>query len=555
MNEEKRQNIVFNIVAIVCIVLFCAALAPKTLQNDTFYTIKIGEYIYQNGISDLTTDLYSWHELPYTYPHWLYDLCIFLIYNVFGHLGIYVSTMIFSALLGVSIYALSVEKSKNKIISFVVTIGAVYLMKSFIAARAQLVTFILFVWEVYAIEKFLSTRKKKYIVPLIIIPLLITNLHCAVFPFYFILFLPYIGEFLLLTVEDWDLDKRLFSVLLKVIRKIVRKEDKKEKLNLKIEKIKEDISERNRKRGIMREKPYKIRVEKNKAVISLIIIMIIAAGTGFLNPAGTGAYTYLYKTLQGNTTGSINEHLPTVLAENSEFAITLVMFLTILIFSDTKIRLSDLFMLAGLTYLSINSKRQVSMFAIFCGPILVKLIADMFEKYDGQTTKKLLRIFSDWFGVTVLLCCFIVMSIKIFKPKMSDEYIDKYSYPVAASEWMLNNLDVENIKLYNEYNYGSYLLFEGIPVFIDSRCDLYSPEFNGDEKNGIEGRDIFSDALNIASISVNHEGKFEHYGVTHVILYANAKLATLLDEEDGYTMLYTDGIFSIYERTKATNEN
>ena len=548
MKTDEERSIAFNIIAIACIVIFCASLAPKTLQNDTFYTIKIGEYIFNNGISDLTTDLYSWHDLKYTYPHWLYDLGMFIIYNAFGHGGIYVSTMIFSAILGCLVYALSVHKSKNQLISFFITLGAMYLLKSFIAARAQLITFILFVFEVYCIEKYLSNHKKRYAVFLILIPLLITNLHCAVFPFYFILFMPYIGEYLLLTVEDWDLDKRLFSLVFKLRRKLTKKEEKKEKLTNKIEQIKEDIKERNRKRGIIREKPYKIRVEKNKYIISLIIIMIIAAATGFINPAGTGAYTYLVKTLQGNTTASINEHLPTVLAENQEFAITLVMFLTILIFSDTKIRLSDLFMLAGLTYLSIQSRRQVSMFAIFCGPILVKLIADMFEKYDGETTGKLIKFFTDWFGRIIIICCFVLIFVNQVKPKISEDYVDETTYPVQASDWMLENLDVANIKIYNEYNYGSYMLFRGIPVFIDSRCDLYTPEFNKDEEKGFDGKDIFSDALNIAGIAVDYETKFREYGVTHVITYSNAKLAMLLDDDVNYKLLYNQGNFKIYER-------
>lgn len=548
MKTDEERSIAFNIIAIACIVIFCASLAPKTLQNDTFYTIKIGEYIFNNGISDLTTDLYSWHDLKYTYPHWLYDLGIFIIYNTFGHGGIYVSTMIFSALLGCLVYALSVHKSKNQVISFFITLGAMYLMKSFIAARAQLVTFILFVFEVYAIEKYLSNHKKRYALFLILIPLLITNLHCAVFPFYFILFMPYIGEYLLLTVEDLDLDKRLFSLVFKLRRKLTKKEEKKEKLTNKIEQIKEDIKERNRKREIIREKPYKIRVEKNKYIISLIIIMIIAATTGFVNPAGTGAYTYLVKTLQGNTTASINEHLPTVLAENQEFAITLVMFLTILIFSDTKIRLSDLFMFVGLTYLSIQSRRQVSMFAIFCGPILVKLIADMFEKYDGETTAKLIKFFTDWFGRIIIICCFVLIFVNQVKPKISEDYVDETTYPVQASDWMLENLDVANMKIYNEYNYGSYMLFRGIPVFIDSRCDLYTPEFNKDEEKGFDGKDIFSDALNIAGIAVDYETKFREYGVTHVIAYSNAKLAMLLDDDVNYKLLYNQGNFKIYER-------
>lgn len=548
MKEEQKLKNKFNIIAILCIILFCASIAPKVLQNDTFYTIKVGEYIYQNGIANLTTDLYSWHDLPYTYPHWLYDLSMYLIYNQFGQLGIYISTMLFSALLGIGIYALACKKSKNSIIAFFITLGAIFLTKSFLAARAQLITFILFVFEVYCIESFLEAHKKRYVVFLIIIPLLIANLHCAVFPFYFILFLPYLGEYLFLMIEDWDLDNRLIHCFYKIIKTIFKKEELKEKIEKKIEQNKFDLSERKRKRNIMRENPYKIRVEKNKYIWLLLAIMIIAAFTGFLNPAGDGAYTYLYKTLQGNTTASINEHLPVILAENQEFAITLVMFLAILIFTDTKIRLSDLFMLAGLTYLSIKSRRQVSMFAIFCGPILAKLIADMFAKYDRNTYKKALKFFTEWFGAIVIICSFIIISTKQVKPKLTEDYIDENSYPVVASDWMLANLDVKNIKLYNEYNYGSYLLFRDIPVFIDSRCDLYSPEFNEDKENKVEGRDIFSDALNIASIAVDYNIKFKEYGVTHVITYSNAKLAMLMEEDSGYKLLYNEGNFKIFER-------
>ena len=41
----KVQNIIFHIIAIICIVLIGCAISPKTLQNDTFYTIRIGEHI------------------------------------------------------------------------------------------------------------------------------------------------------------------------------------------------------------------------------------------------------------------------------------------------------------------------------------------------------------------------------------------------------------------------------------------------------------------------------------------------------------------------------
>ncbi len=550
---SKKSNLIFHIIAILCISMYCIAIAPKVLQNDTFYTLKIGEYIYNNGVSNLTEDLYSWHELPYTYPHWLYDLGMFIIYNIGGQKGIYISTMVFSAILGISIYILSNKKSKNSLISFIITIVAMYLIRDFVAARAQLVTFILFTWTVYFIEKFLETQNIKFGIMLIIIPLLIANLHCAVFPFYFILFFPYIGEYFLLALEDGILDLRILSLIFKIRKKISKNENTIQKIDNKLEKINLAIPKRKEKIEKIRNKPYRIKSVKNHAVLLLISIMLIASLTGLLNPAGNGAYTYLYKTIKGNTTDSINEHLPLTLINNKEFSAVLIVFLLILVFTDTKIKLHDLFMFAGITFLAFNSRRQVSMFAIFCMPILANLVADMVEKYDKETFIKIEKFFSDWFGAIVIICCFIILSTNVIKPHFRNEYIDSSTYPVEASDWMISNLDVAKIKLYNEYNYGSYLLFRGIPVFIDSRCDLYSPEFNEDKENGIDGRDIFSDALNIAGLGVNYKNKFEEYGVTHVILYENSKLAMILKSDADYKLLYSKGNFVIFERL-VTNE-
>ena len=280
--------------------------------------------------------------------------------------------------------------------------------------------------------------------------------------------------------------------------------------------------------------------------------MGIAALTGFLNPAGTGAYTYLIKTLQGNTTASINEHLPLTLIENKEFAIAIIIYLLVLIFTDVKIRLSDLFMLGGITFLSFNSRRQVSMFAIFCGPILANLIAYLVAKYDAKTFNKIEKWVSGWFGTIVVLCLTIIGCTNLIKPTLREDYVDENSYPVEASDWILENLDIENMRLYNEYNYGAYLLHRGIPVFIDSRCDLYTPEFNGEynkeTKEYENGRDIFSDALNIPGLSVNYKNQFEEYEISHIILYEDSKLAMVLEKDSEYKRIFYEGNFKIFER-------
>ena len=92
MIKKKKKFVLFFLI-LLCI--FAASLIRKTLQNDTFYTIEIGELILNNGID--MKDHFSFHNdgnLPYTYPHWLYDVFIYLIYKVGGYVGLYISSIV-----------------------------------------------------------------------------------------------------------------------------------------------------------------------------------------------------------------------------------------------------------------------------------------------------------------------------------------------------------------------------------------------------------------------------------------------------------------------------
>ena len=224
VKNENFKKYTFIFIAIILIGVFCVSLTPVTLQNDTFYNIKIGELISKNGID--MKDHFSWHEnLSYPYPHWLYDLLTFFVYNLSGFEGIYIVTCILSCILGISLYLISSKLSKSYIISFITTIGALYMLKDYITARAQLVTFILFVFTLYCIEMFLKNRKLRYAFSLILMSLLIANLHCAVWPFFFILFLPYIGEYFIAVFSDFLFYRKLKKFLLKLKIRISKKEN------------------------------------------------------------------------------------------------------------------------------------------------------------------------------------------------------------------------------------------------------------------------------------------------------------------------------------------
>ena len=565
LKMEKKTKVKFNVLAIFCIVIFCMAITPITFQNDTYYSIAIGKHIVETGTVDMM-DPFSWHEdLPYTYPHWAYDVGTYLIYNLGESIGIggfaalYIATMILSVILGIVIYYACCKFSKNNLISFFITLGIVYLLKNFIAARAQLVTYILFALTVLFIENFIETKKKRYAVYLIIIPIIIANVHCAVWPFYFVLYLPYIAEYLLAVIVDANIYynvKLFFSrSKLKRLSKKEGKQDKIEALNNKIKELeasKENVKAIEEKR---RANPYKVIFKKEPAVKWLILIMIISLFTGLLTPLGDVPYTYYIKTMQGNTTQNISEHQPLTLINNTAILIVFTMFLLVLIFTDTKLRLRDFFMLAGLTLMTLMSRRQASLFAIIAGFIFVKLITALFEKYDKTGTETVMKFMTKLPGKILTIFMGILISLYIFVPKIGNQFVNKASYPVDAANFIIENLDLDEIRLYNEYNYGSYLLYRGIPVFIDSRADLYAPEFNGTkgEDGKYKGRNIFSDYINTSNISTYYENTFNKYDITHTITTKKAKLNMFLSRDENYKEIYSDKYFVIYERLNVNN--
>ena len=381
------------------------------------------------------------------------------------------------------------------------------MLKDYITARAQLVTFILFILQIFAIEKLIETKQKRYGLALIIISILVANLHVAVWPFTFVLYLPYIAEYIIAILEE------------KTAKKFGKEIKQGEKL----------------------------LTEKKDGVKLLVIVMIICILTGLLTPLGTTPYTYLVKTMQGNTTDNINEHQPLILINDSAVISAIIILLAILIFTKVKIRLSDLIMLGGLTLLMFYSKRQSTIWVLVGGIILNKLIYSLLEK---DADKKAINSIISKFGIFALIVVMLSASFYLIRPKLKTQYIDESLYPVQMSEFILNyfeenNIDISTVRLYNEYNYGSYLLYKDIPVFIDSRADLYAPEFNG-------GRDIFTDFIESSNLSVYFGDIFKKYDITHVILYKNSKINMIITETNlrGYKLIKADDNFVFYEIVK-----
>lgn len=548
----NNKNILFIIFAVFAISIFAIAVSPVELQNDTFYTIKIGKYIIDNGIDMM--DHFSWHNsLPYTYPHWLYDVCIYLIYNIAGFTGIYVSTIILAIILGLLIFLINRNINKTNFISFLISIGSLYLIKDYIAARAQLVTFILFILAIFCIEKFMQgNRKKLYGTMIIFISLLIANIHVAVWPFLFILFLPHLSEQFII----WLYNLKIWNKLIVKFNDIKIQKSKRNGKGNEIKSSNLKVNNKETKEQIIDDniKTYKIIFSKNKNIKYLIIVLILSVLIGFITPLKDVPFTYLYKTMIGNTTQSINEHLPLTLIENKPIMFLMMSIIAIIMLTKVKIRFKDLCMIFGLMVLCFISKRQTSLFIVIGNIYITKIFVDALKNNKFLNIKNIEKHGTSILSILILLILVVLISWLNIKDKIDDKYINENNYPVEATKYiketLINKVGVENLKLFNEYNYGSYLLLNDIPVFIDSRADLYAPEFNGVKNDdGIyEGRDIFSDFINVSSMNSYYEMIFDKYDINYVILYRATKLNIILCRDENYDIEYIDDNFVVYKR-------
>lgn len=507
---EKTSKIKFNLIIILAIILFAIAIIPKTLQEDTYYMIKVGEYICENGMQVIVDRIepFAWHsDMIYTYPHWLLDVVFYLIYSLAGFGGIYGFTIMVGIVIYLLIYYTNVKVCKNNIISAIIALISIWVLQGFITARAQIITYLSCILTILFIERFLESKKKRYIIGLVLVPIVLANCHAALFPIYFVLYLPYIAEYIVSFLTKKEVLNRILKIKNKKLHKLKEKNNtgKVEKLKEKIAKLEDKISK------IKENKQSKIIIKRNENVKWLMIIFVICLITGLITPLRDIPYTYTLKSLKGNTMNFISEHQAVTLIRSPHLLITFAVVVVLLFPNKIKIRLQDVFMLAGMSLLALISYKQFPIFWIGVMCIINKLIMMLINENIKEKVFKILKKVLSWKGIVYTIMVITIIFLWRYERIAEQSYVNTNEYPVVASEWIKNNLDMDKVNLFNDFNYGSYLLFKDIPVFIDGRADAYDPVFNGREE------DVFLDYMMATSGQTWYGDIFNKYKITHII--------------------------------------
>ena len=149
---KKYTKQIISAIVILIFVIFVIVISPKQMQNDTFWSIKVGEKIVKEGVFGL--DTFSIHEgLQYVAHHFLTDVLIYEIYNIGGFTALYILEIVLALIMAGLMYLLNKQISKNTVFSAIMLFIQLFVMTMFIAVRAQMISFILFILEILLLEK------------------------------------------------------------------------------------------------------------------------------------------------------------------------------------------------------------------------------------------------------------------------------------------------------------------------------------------------------------------------------------------------------------------
>ena len=471
---------------IFSIILFCFCLIVTRIDftNDLFYTIENGKDILSLGLDFL--DHSSWISLSYSHPHFLFDIFIFGVYHFFGFIAIHWFKVISFFLLASLFFKVIYKKTDTFFFSYLFTILFILFFSIFMTARVQIWSYFLFLFEYIILEKYSKSGERKYLYPLPFISLFLSNFHGAVLPFFYILILPYFASYVV--------------------------------------------------HYIFKIKHSSFLEDQKFCCKDLLFIIVISFFTSLFNPVGIDSMLYSFKIMKGNTTAIILEHLPPTFYTCPQIYIFIIAFIILNVLFRISYRTSHFFLILGTFLMSFLGIRHYSFFLLLAIP---SFLDDFFHSFS----KKRILLYDSFF-LQIFRKLSIVFLIILFIPLYfvrnrwnQSSFIPDTEYPVYAANYLLKNVDISHMRLFNGYDYGSYLLFRGIPVFVDSRSDLYTTEFN----SGIE---IFDDYVNI--MKTGSRELIEKYDFTHLLIENKNSVYSTFYER--YTVLYQDDFFTIFIR-------
>lgn len=481
----KTKNILSILLTIMMFVpvLF---IAQNSISIDTWFLIKYGEHITQNGFP--YTEFLSMHEnFNFVMQQWLSSYFIYIFYKIFGITGAIIYVYIFYTLIIFVLHktCLLICDDYNSSCIFTLIGGIILLI--FSEARPQMISLLCIILVIYLLEKYIKTNKIFYLFFIPLVMLLQINSHMSMYPCIFMAIFPYlirckmfIGNF----IEE------------------------------------------------------NLEFKKMPIIISLFFSII----TLFINPYGINGILYIFNSMSP-LLSSFSFEMQNASISNYGgqiiIIIAIILFVIILIYKN-KFTLRHLVLFIGALFLTLLSIRNTILLVVAL-PVFLSSYLKNLENKD-----KIIKSLFGYYKITLPVIIVLIIAFRLFN--LSDYKVTNISLRNDTYEnehrvedvvdYLLKYDEIE-VTCYNEPFIGAYLEYKEIKPYIDSRSEVYLKKNNGKE-------DILNEYLLLQYGRINKDEFIKKYNFDYFLVKEDDILYSYL-LENNYKLLYNNDIYYLFE--------
>jgi hypothetical protein len=258
---------------------------------------------------------------------------------------------------------------------------------------------------------------------------------------------------------------------------------------------------------------------------------LAALAAGCCTPYGWNALLASQKILGlGGALPLIMEWRPANFTSIGALEICLLLGIGLALFRGVKLPPLRIVLLLGLLHMALSQERAAEMLAllaplVLAGPLAKQIGGADVSNQNGVPPMRGMLFAS--IAAALLAGTFLFASVHPFEPHTRGS-------PVAAVA-ALKKLNLTRV--FNDYDFGGYLIANGVAPFIDGRTELYGEKFFVDH--------------NAASGLMEPENLFrllDQYRIEATLMRTQSAATKLLDHIDGWQKVYADDIATIHLR-------
>lgn len=486
MNTDNNNFKYNNISKVVFYIIFLACLGSAffygltfKIINDGFWHIKVGEYIIKN-MSIPYHDIFSWYgkslNLKWISHEWLFGIVAYLVYSIHGFTSVAIFIGLINTVTCILLYVLVKMRSKNRWVSLICTSLYLVTLYNDVGLAFRPLT----VSIVVILALCVSLEKKNYLIALFILIIGI-NLHGGIYPIYIIIFAYY----------------TLF-------------------------------------------KNYKY------FVASLFAILV--------NPYTYNIYMYTINAMKEMSVEKtyINEWKVTTLYDYK--ASLIIIIFMVFIYAFNRVKFKDILFSGSIILLAISANRQIIFLSILALPIVSPYILGSLENFigiipkeitifkplRGVLTKRLLKAIIFIFIEAILIMPNVFYAYNFVSNKNTLFAVDSADYPIYAADYINSHPNIKSSRLLSHYNDSPYLIFRGIPSFVDSRADLFLPSYN-------KNTNAFYDFMRAFVDHYEPEQLISKYKIQYILVNKSYTIYDILSGYKNLSLVYEDQNYCIYK--------